>query len=243
MKIIKLSATSSTNSYLKSLLKEVSIEDETVISAREQTAGRGQQGALWQSQTGKSLAFSVFKRFNSLAVSQQFVLSMAVSLAVQDALNRLGVPSVTVKWPNDILSDNKKICGILIENTIEGSQIASSIIGIGVNVNQIEFDNLPRAGSLKMCTGASYDLDEVLQKVASAIVFELNKLTASSISEVKQRYETLLFKKNSIAVFENSAGERFNACIIGVSNMGQLIIQTEDELQQQYNLKEISLLY
>ena len=219
------------------------IEDETVISTQEQTAGRGQQGALWQSQKGKSLAFSVFKRFSGLEISQQFMLSMAVSLAVQRALNTLGVPGVTVKWPNDILSYNTKICGILIENTVEGSQIASSIIGAGINVNETEFDNLPRAASLRMCTGISYDLDEVLQKVVGEILLELNKISSSSISEVKQRYEALLFKKDVVAVFEDSFGKRFNGCILGVSDMGQLIVQTEDESQHLYSLKEITMLY
>ena len=165
MRIIKLNAIDSTNLFLRSLCLDTHVEDFTVVVAKHQTKGRGQMGTVWSSQDAKNLTFSVFKRFDNLKLDQQFVISMVSSLAVINTLKKLNLPKLSVKWPNDILSANKKICGILIENVIKQNNVAATVVGIGLNVNQVNFSNLPQASSLLNVTGIPYDLDELLQSI------------------------------------------------------------------------------
>ena len=153
MNINKLNAIDSTNSYLKQLSVGDGLDDFTVVVTEHQTQGRGQMGSVWESEHSKNLMFSVFKRFKDLKVDSHFYVSMAVSLAVCDALKLFHLKQLKIKWPNDILSEQKKICGILIENVIKQERIQSSIIGVGLNVNQVNFTNLPNAASLKQLTG------------------------------------------------------------------------------------------
>src|SRR5690606_16212159 len=146
----KLNATDSTNSYLKKLVQEMQIADWTVVISEDQKKGRGQMGNTWLSRRGQSLTFSVFKRFKGVSGEKQFAISMATSLAIIEALNDMGIPKMAIKWPNDILSGNKKVAGILIENVLEGAYVKHSIIGIGINVNEAVFPNLPQASSLHL---------------------------------------------------------------------------------------------
>ena len=149
MEIIKLNATNSTNTYLKNLIKEKPIADLSCVWALSQTQGRGQQGASWVAEPGKNLTFSVFKKFDQLPSEYHFLLNMEVSLAIFRALKKLYIPDLAVKWANDILSAKKKICGILIENTLHKEYITASVIGIGLNVNQLFFNDLPNVSSLQ----------------------------------------------------------------------------------------------
>ncbi|TFG78733.1 MAG: biotin--[acetyl-CoA-carboxylase] ligase, partial [Flavobacteriales bacterium] len=149
MRIVKLNAIDSTNCYLKGLMQTEALEDFTVVVANQQNSGRGQMGSKWTSEPGKNLIMSVLKIFNDLPAEQQFSLNVCVSLAVFDTLKSLEIPKLSIKWPNDILSGNLKIGGILIENSLLGTQIRSAIIGLGLNVNQTDFVDLPNASSLK----------------------------------------------------------------------------------------------
>ena len=166
MQIIKLSATDSTNAYLKSLAQSEILDDHTIVVADEQRKGRGQMGADWQSEAGKNLTFSLLKHFDHLLIENRFRLNICVSLAIAGALSEQHVPNLSIKWPNDILSGNAKICGILIENILMGDKIRTSIIGIGLNVNQMTFDNLENVSSLKLLLGRTLNLDELLHKIA-----------------------------------------------------------------------------
>ena len=136
MNIIKLNAIGSTNTYLKNLCKNTGVSDCTLVVANEQTQGRGQMGASWQSRQGQSLTFSMLKRFNRLHISDNAAIAFGVSIAVKSVLEKLKVPAVSIKWPNDIMSYGQKLCGILIENQLEGNHVVSSIIGVGLNVNE-----------------------------------------------------------------------------------------------------------
>ena len=158
MRIVKLNAIDSTNSYLKELSTTESLDDYTAVLAKNQTKGRGQLGAIWNSKESKNLTFSVFKDFSSYKFGVPFYISLVTALALLKTLESFGIPRLTVKWPNDILSADKKICGILIENVIKQNNINASIIGIGLNVNQLVFDNLPRASSLKLISGKHFDI-------------------------------------------------------------------------------------
>lgn len=150
MKIIKLNAIDSTNSFLKELVATSFVENQTVVVTKEQTQGRGQVNTKWVSTPGKNLTFSMYVEFKNLKITQQRFLNYACSLSVFEVLDELNIPKLAVKWPNDILSDKKKICGILIETTFKSNTIKSAIIGVGLNVNQENFDvNLPNASSIK----------------------------------------------------------------------------------------------
>ncbi len=243
MKIIKLSAIDSTNSYLKQLAKETLLQDETVVLTNHQLSGRGQMGTGWLSREGQSLTFSMFKEFEKLQIEQQFMISMAVSLAIANALKSMGVPKISIKWPNDILSANWKIGGILIENVLEGSFVKYSIIGIGLNVNEAHFPNLPQASSLKLETGKTFQLEEVLHITLKNVFKNLKNLSTKDFSEMKQLYENNLFRKETVSVFETADGLRFNGITKGVSDIGELLVETENEQLQKFQLKEVKLVY
>lgn len=243
MNLIKLSAIDSTNSYLKQLAKETQLQDETVVHANNQLSGRGQMGNGWLSRQGQSLTFSVFKAFEKLQIEQQFMISMTVSLAIIEALKSLGIPKMAIKWPNDILSANKKIGGVLIENVLEDSFVKYSIIGIGLNVNETDFPNLPQASSLKLETGKNFQLEEVLDRLVKSVFNNLNNLSAKDFSEMKWLYENNLFRKEIVSVFETPEGSRFNGIIKGVSDIGELLLETDKAPLQKFQLKDVKLIY
>ncbi|MEB3015248.1 biotin--[acetyl-CoA-carboxylase] ligase [Capnocytophaga gingivalis] len=243
MEIIKLNATNSTNTYLKNLLKEKQVKDLSCIWALSQTQGRGQQGAKWISEPGKNLTFSVLKKFKNLSSEYHFLLNMEVSLAIFRALKKLYIPDLAVKWANDILSSKKKICGILIENTLHKEQISSSIIGIGLNVNQVFFNDLPNVSSLQKIMGHPFDLEEVLLLICQELEVSLKSLSPTRFETMLDEYHTHLFRKDKPSTFEYPNGERFMGYIRGVSHNGQLQVEQEDALMSSFSLKEIKLLY
>lgn len=243
MHIIKLNATSSTNAYLKDLLSTAHAKDFTVVVASKQTKGRGQMGTSWISEEGKNLTFSVLKREVGLEASQQFELNMRVSLAISDALSMLNIPNLSIKWPNDIMSANQKICGILIENILVGSKIQSSVIGIGLNVNQLEFNDLPKVASLKLSTGIEYNLDEVLQLILLRLTDNLKNAGTTAYNELSKAYQKQLFRIHKPSTFKDNEDNTFMGFIKGVSQDGKLKVLLEDDIIKEFALKEIQLLY
>ncbi len=165
MQIIKLDATESTNTYLRELSLTKNLKDFTIVTTRNQTSGRGQFNSKWESDEGKNLAISILKKNIEVPIDRLFLISICVSLGVLNGLKQLGVPNLSVKWPNDILSGNFKIGGILIENMLSGTKIKQSIIGFGINVNQQEFKYAPKAASMKKIVGKSFDHELVLDSL------------------------------------------------------------------------------
>ncbi len=243
MKIIKLSAIDSTNTYLKNLAKDEAINDGTVVVAERQISGRGQVDASWLSREGQSLTYSIYKQFERVGATDQFAISMAVSLAIVKALGQLNVPQISIKWPNDILSANKKVGGILIENVLDGNGIRYSIIGIGINVNETDFPQLPQASSLYLETGSLFNIEEVLAVTAETILQYLEKIDSGNFEKLKTNYESKLFRRNKVAVFEDLENNRFNGIIKGVASSGELIVETENGNVKKYQLKEIKMIY
>ena len=243
MRIIKLDAIDSTNTYLKKMSMTGDAEDGLTVVAKFQTSGRGQMGTVWNSQEAKNLTFSVFKDVSFINITHHFYISMVVSLAVYEALNNLGVQRIRVKWPNDILSDNKKIAGILIENVIKLNTITGSVIGIGLNVNQTDFANLPSASSLLLLSGQVHDLDEVLKTVLKQIDIHFNYLKNEKFKMLKLRYESLLFRKNKPSTFRNAEGALFLGYIVGISEFGNLLIRIENNIIKSFDFKEVVLMY
>jgi BirA family biotin operon repressor/biotin-[acetyl-CoA-carboxylase] ligase len=242
MPIIKLDAIDSTNNYLRRLITEGDVADYTIVTAKKQTYGRGQMGTVWDSDKGKNLMFSVFKDLSMHEVAFPFYISMAISLAILKAFKTLNIPDLHIKWPNDILSADKKICGILIENVIK-NKLNSTVIGIGVNVNQTQFDNLPKASSLKNITGIHYNLDEILHLIIKFTKEYSSLLQDEKYDFVKNEYETNLFRKNKPSTFKDAEGVLFLGFIKGVTKYGKLQVVLEDEIIKKFDLKEITLLY
>ncbi|WP_298899760.1 biotin--[acetyl-CoA-carboxylase] ligase [uncultured Psychroserpens sp.] len=243
MRIIKLNAIDSTNTFLRQLSNAEVLEDYTVVVAESQTNGRGQMGTTWHSQPSKNLMASMFIDVSFLSVEDSFYISMAISLAISNALKNFQIKHVKVKWPNDILADQKKISGILIENVIKNNMLNATIIGFGLNVNQINFENLPQATSMQMVSGVFYDLDQVLQAVIKHLKIIIEMLKRQQFEKVKALYEAELFRKNKPSTFSNVEGEMFPGFIKGVSNTGYLQVLLEDNILKEFDLKEVRLLY
>ncbi|OMP30304.1 biotin--[acetyl-CoA-carboxylase] ligase [Mangrovimonas sp. DI 80] len=243
MHIIKLSAIDSTNSYLRQLSAAQVLEDYTVVMTDRQTEGRGQMGTQWDAQEGKNLTVSVLKDISFLKIEDQFFISMAVALAISDVLKYFGLKRVKVKWPNDILSENKKIVGILIENVIKQNQIQHTIIGVGLNVNQTEYPDLPQASSMRLISGNVFDLDEVLNKIINKMEHYFTMLENGETKELKRLYEKRLFRINKPSTFKDVEGHLFAGFIKGVTDYGSLEVLLEDEVLKTFDLKEITLLY
>lgn len=243
MRIIKLDAIDSTNAYLKKVSVGNTAEDGLAVVAKYQTHGRGQMGTTWNSQEAKNLTFSVFKDVSFIDLSQRFYISMAVSLAILKALKSLGVKNLKVKWPNDILADNKKIAGILIENVVKMKVMTGSVIGIGLNVNQTHFENLPSASSLLLLYGRVFDLDEVLSSILLQIDRQFEILRGNHFKALKSNYESHLFRKNKPSTFRDAEGSLFLGYIIGISEIGKLLIMIENEIVKSFDLKEVAIIY
>ena len=243
MSLIKLNAIPSTNSYLRALSSENRLEDYTVVITENQTAGRGQRGTSWVSEPDKNLTFSVFKDVSAINLKQPFLISIVTSLAVLRALNTLAIPKLSIKWPNDILAENKKICGILIENVIKNKQYKASIIGIGVNINQNRFDNLPQASSLKIITGRVFNSEEVMKAILKELKKSFKQLEKGEIEALKDTYDDYLFRKNKPSTFKDAEGHFFSGYIKNVSESGALQILLEDGIVRAFDLKELTLMY
>ncbi len=243
MQIIKLDATESTNAFLKNLIFSESQKDYTVVVAEEQLNGRGQMGTNWQSEPGKNLTFSILRNFNNFKIKDHFVLNIITSLAVYSSLEALKIPNLKVKWPNDILSGSQKICGILPENIIKNDLIKSSVIGIGLNVNQTDFVNLPLATSLKNIMGSDYSTETIM----NSIVWQLRKgfelYESGAIDILNKNYESSLFRKDKASTFKKLNEETFTGIIRGITETGKISIEIEDEILKEFAFKEIELLY
>ncbi|MDO9261294.1 MAG: biotin--[acetyl-CoA-carboxylase] ligase, partial [Flavobacteriaceae bacterium] len=240
MNIIKLNAIDSTNEFLKRLKREAPLVDFTIVTAEFQTKGKGQMGTVWDSESAKNLMVSILKKFDGIDIHQQFYISMATSLAVYKTLKQFISDKLSIKWPNDILSDGYKIAGILIENTVNGHQITDSIIGIGINVNQVLFSSeIKNVSSLQMLLKAEVDRDLVLELLLFNLEKELSKVVQGDFDTMKNEYESLLYKKGIPAMFEDSRNLKFVGMIKNVSESGQLIVEIEDQVLKSFNLKEI----
>lgn len=243
MHIIKLNAIDSTSTYLKEISSSEVLNDYTIVTANYQTQGRGQMGTVWDSEKAKNLICSVFKDCSNVSIKNQFYISMVTSLAIIKTLQSFSVQKLRVKWPNDILSENKKICGILIENVIKNNKLEASIIGIGLNVNQTEFKNLPNVSSLKIITGTVFNLDELLQLITKNLKHYFSILEKGNLSILKSDYENLLFRKNKPSTFKDAKEMLFSGFIKGISNSGMLQVELEDAVLKEFDLKEVQLLY
>lgn len=243
MQLIKLNATDSTNLYLKGLMQGNNLGDFTVVTAENQTKGRGQMGTHWLSDPGKNLTFSVLKLFSGVRVEDRFRINIGVSLAIYEALQSINVPDLKIKWPNDIMSGNFKIGGILIENVLTGQSISSSIIGVGLNVNQVDFQNLPNVSSLRIIMEIDLDLDILLVAIVDQLKVFMDHIKDDRSDRLYKRYEDTLFRKGKPSAFKNMEGQLFMGIIKGITHSGKLVLVLENDILKEFDLKEIKLMY
>ena len=241
MKIIRLNTIDSTNSFLKKLARTSTLENMTTVVTENQTSGRGQSSEKWKSKPFKNLTFSTLIHLRDFKVTNQTYLNFAVSLSIFNALVELDIPKVKIKWPNDILSGTKKLCGILIENTIKGGLIHYSVVGIGLNVNQEEFPKeLSSASSIKKIIGKEFDLNELLQSILKHLKKTSSLLENKNYEVLEKEYLNNLYKKNTPTMFKNAKSVLFMGIIKGVSSNGKLQIQLENDVIKEFGIKEIS---
>lgn len=242
MYLIKLSATSSTNDFLKKLSATSVLENFTVVWANVQLQGKGQMGSVWVTEDAKNLTFSIYLKENNTSIDNLFNLNVLVANAVLKSLFSLNLTNIYVKWPNDILSYNKKIAGILIENNIHANGSISSVIGIGINCKQTNFEGFPQASSILKQYDIIPNKEELLTAIVDNIKKSLIDLDDQSDDEWNY-YHNYLFKKDVVSTFENKDGTLFNGIIKQVNRHGQLVLQLENDDLKCYNLKDIKLMY
>ena len=229
----------STNNVLLRHIRDY--DNLSVVAAVNQTAGRGQRGNRWVSAPGDNLTFSLLLKPEGFPVREVMALICLATLAVRDVLRETGVPAV-IKWPNDIYAGKRKICGMLIENGLEGGFIAWSVIGIGINLNQTEFPGeLLNPTSVKRLTGRTYDPVSFLETICSGLEKLLPELaTEDGRKCLLDTYERDLFQKDSPASYRDmGTGEEFIGTIRGITPEGLLRMEAGGR-ERTFGFKEIS---
>ncbi|RYZ97512.1 MAG: biotin--[acetyl-CoA-carboxylase] ligase [Sphingobacteriaceae bacterium] len=233
----------STNNLLKSILSNSKpVPEGTVIMAEEQYAGRGQQQSGWHAEPGKNLTFSILLNPGFVPVSSQFTLNMAVSLGVHNALKPILGNNLKIKWPNDIYYADKKLGGILIENVVQGSKIKHAIIGIGLNINQVDFpEYLPNPVSVKQILHRDYDLRTILSEICSHVEAAYLQLKTGKQVYLHAQYVNNLYRLNEIHNFKSN-NTMFAGIIKDVKINGLLVIDKNNGSEFTFDLKEIAFL-
>ena len=231
----------STNDEASALIAQIEPPEGYVVVTDNQMAGRGQRGNVWLAKPKQNLTFSLILKPAFLLATEQFWLNMAVSLGVYDALHPLIGDFLRVKWPNDIYAGDKKLGGILLENTLYGYNIAWSIVGIGLNINQTEF-NYSTATSLQLQAPFpdGYDLPGLLGSICEKIEQRYLQLRSGQRETLKNSYLQILYRYQETHTFE-SDGQRFQGTIVGVDEVGRLRISTAGTTRV-FGFKEVAFI-
>jgi BirA family biotin operon repressor/biotin-[acetyl-CoA-carboxylase] ligase len=239
--VISLESVDSTNNYAANLIKLSPPPEGTVITAQFQTEGRGQRNAIWESHDSDNLLCSFILYPLFLKSEDTFFISQVVALAIQHTLENHLKKEVFIKWPNDVIVNNKKIAGVLVETTWSDSRLSHAVVGIGINLNQQEFDS-PRAISVRKITGAAWDRLECLEALTIQLEKLYLKLKTGRFAEISGSYKEHLYLLGEKAQYI-SGNEQFTATCRGINQSGKIILELEDGLSQTFDLKEISLVY
>ena len=228
----------STNAFLQKQQSECDIRN-WVVSADEQTAGKGMGSNSWESEVGKNLTFSLAADMSFLPAERQFLLSEAVPLGIVEVLDKLlPVEKLSIKWSNDIYYGNRKLAGILINSTIKANMMDISIIGIGLNVNQMQFQDWPTHPiSMKMITGEDYNLQPLLEQIAEHIIIKVEQLK-SDPNSIEQAYLKRLFRYHTWADYE-VGGKVLRLFMTGIDPFGRLQLVDEQQTFYTFDIKEI----
>ncbi len=236
--ISEIAEIDSTNKYAEKFINSGTITEGSVIYTHKQTAGIGQAGNTWESEPFMNLTASMVLYPVFLIPAHQFYLTMVVSLAVCDTVDFfLDDEHAEVKWPNDIYCGNRKIAGLLIKNQVMGTEISTSIVGLGLNINQTVFRNAPNATSLKLLTGSNFEIEKVLSKWHSTVA-EYYDMLKSNRKELYRRYLSKLYLKDIKANYLID-GEEVTATITGIGIHGQLVLTDNQGKRYECGLKDI----
>lgn len=248
MKIMHFDSLESTNIFLQNLIDEGLDVADNVVVTDFQTAGKGQGRNVWESENGKNLLFSIALDMSFLKAENQFSLTQMVSVAMINVLKKYISPnSLHIKWPNDIYFNDKKIAGILIKNEIKGCYLGTSIIGIGLNVNQISFgENLPNPISMKMISGEYYNLNYLLLQICEELASLRNCLKESSVDAAQEEQSATIknlyikhhyrYKQWALYEYDNQLKEMM---IVDFDIYGRLVLRDRNDLEYVCDLKEI----
>ena len=236
----------STNDFARELLAKSRPPEGTVVRAVTQTAGRGQFGSRWLSEPGANLTVSVILYPGWLTITDQFQLSEAMALAVRDTVHcppsTVHRPPSTIKWPNDIFLGDQKTAGILIQNSLAGSRLETSVVGIGLNVNQQIFPpEVPNATSLALFAGHIFDLDQVMETLFENLERRYLQLKSGQTESVHAEYRQHLYGLGEEKEFARADGSVFRGIIQGVQADGRLVVLTQSGLEV-FSLKTIQML-
>ena len=237
---VHLPSVGSTNAYALDLLSKSKPAEGTVISAFEQTAGRGQIGSGWESEPGKNISLSIVFYPTFLPARHQFQLNQAISLAAHDLVAAFFGETAKIKWPNDLYVGSKKIAGILIQNSVSGSHLNATVVGIGLNVNQAVFNsNPPNPTSFLLETGSAYDLETLIVQLMQFVESRYLQLKSGKIANMHEDYLAALYRFGTAAKFRRAGGEIFTGTIAGITESGRLRVLVQEE-EATFDLKEIS---
>ena len=219
---IRLNRVNSTNKYALDIISKSKPMEGTVISASYQYDGRGQIGRFWESQKGKNITCSTILRPDFLAASDQFMLNIAVSLALFDFIEHFLLDTshqVKIKWPNDIYVDDEKIAGILIQNVLKGKTINTSVVGTGINVNQVQFStSIPNPTSLAHLLGKELNLEQTLPWLFRFFTKRYQELKAGMFAQLKETYLLNLYRKDIFSEFRTDKNTPISGRIKGVDD-------------------------
>lgn len=236
--LIQLDKVDSTNDYAADLIKSSFVKNGTTVLTDHQLKGRGQRSALWTAEPKKNLTCSTII-FPNIPAAKAFYLNIIAALAVRKTLSDLGLEA-KIKWPNDILVDSKKICGILVENVISGANINSSIIGIGLNVNQEIFSDQFKATSLKLESGNEMELKDIFDQYFGYLDFYLNLLCDSHFNLLLNQYYEHFYRHLENSAFEID-GAITQGKIIGITESGLLQVEIAGT-KKAFDIKELKYL-
>ena len=210
-----------------------------VVWADFQTAGRGQRGHEWHSRKGENLTFSVVLEPTFVPIAEQFAVSEVVALSLVDMLAEYGIEA-KIKWTNDIYVGDRKLVGILIEHSLAPTSLRRTIVGVGINVNQTEFDaSLPNPVSMTQLLGKELDAKEVLQCFLNCLQENYEHLREGGAKALHNRYNELLYRLNEYHTYALPSGEKFSAKILGTAPSGALRLENEDGSAKDYLFKEV----
>lgn len=255
MSMYRINLDSVDSTYLYADANASSLPSPTLISAQTQIAGRGQRGNVWISEPGKNLTITFFSRPQKFPVNKQFFISEAFSLAIIRFLRQECGINAMIKWPNDILVNNHKICGILIKHASIGSEISYTIAGAGININQTIFDSerAPGATSARILTGCKYQISALETAISQIWEEDMEPLFNDSEEHLLHRFTNLhtqymnkLWRNDGLhyPFTETSTGRSFWAKIAGVEPMGHLLLNADNEENfRRYAFKEIIFNY
>lgn len=238
MKIIKYNSIANTNSALLEMSKK-DAKSWTAVWTSHQTEGRGYAGNKWEAEKDQNIALSLLIK-SELSYQDLIYFNQWVCSSVAGVLSQY-TDGVFVKWPNDIIVKDKKVCGVLIETHKSDNEMCI-IVGIGLNVNQIHFENHPKAGSLATQTGRQFSLDEILADLLTHLKNDFKLMEEKRWEEISKGYHSVLYKRNQWNEFQ-SKGEYFQASIQSVDEFGRLVVLLKDGESKSFMHKEIEMIY